>query len=127
MTLRKQRRLTIADVARAMGKSASTIESYEQLSERDMSKAIGGAAMLRSAKHVIARIVTQHDHMLFGFYPICFARAVLKKDVACMARQYGYTKHTWIKFESGTRVVPAHVLLQLESDVRAVLTERIFK
>ena len=64
------------------------------------------------------------SNKLFGHWDFSFARAVLRLNCDQIAPMYGYSPHTWRKYEENSRNAPQKLIHQLEEVIQEELKIR---
>jgi DNA-binding transcriptional regulator YiaG len=114
--IRNEYGLLLTQAAQALGTLPRTLEIWE-----------ANPGMGPSPDYVRSKLegfLIEHGpeagkNLLFGVYPLRLARDILGFSVEQIAREHGYSKVGWQKFEANSRVLESSKIGALEERVRA--------
>lgn len=116
--LREQYDLTQVQASIALGVSHATIQNWE--------RGWGAPSIDISIEEKYRSFFDTHGehagkNMLFGLYPLSFARQVLRLSVEEIALKNGYSVNSWRRFEGNTRILAEDTLKKIEEEMRVFL------
>lgn len=119
--LRRRQNLSILQLARATGKSAGTIEAWEE-----------GRRTPAPLKEIRAQVqnylssgaaIALDNNLLFKAFELSVARGLLRMEIVQLAHEYDYSVDAWRSFEMNRRKIPDAVLRRLEEKIRKELKQ----
>lgn len=117
--IRKEFGLSQAQAAFALNVSTGTIENWDQFPNLapDAEFIFYKFQLYKKAENP-----TAGQNLLFGVFPVSFARAVLRESVKTIASRYGYSVSNWQKIEANGRSLSAKTIETIEGDVRECIS-----